>query len=135
MAKGKIELTGGVFVCVCVAGVWKGVRECVRARQTQTDAQRRTEIRVQCVRQGVQTAGSPVSHVMFRRYHKAFVYTGLEYTRHKIHFDQQILDFYGQIKNVQRYKNILNKCHGEKATRKTEKETRGSEFGTLVQHI
>jgi len=65
-------------MCVCVAGLWKGVRERVRARQTQTDAQRRTEIRVQCVRQGVQTAGSPVSHVMFTRYHMAFVYTGEE---------------------------------------------------------
>jgi len=133
MATGKIELTGGV--CVCVAGVWKGVRERVRARQTQTDAQRRTEIRVQCVWQGVQTAGSLVSHVMFRRYHMAFVYIGLEYTRHEIRFDQQILHFYGQIKNVQGYKNILNKYHSEKATRKTEKETEGSEFGTLVQHI
>lgn len=79
--------------CVCVAGVWKGVWERVRARQTQTDAQRRTEIRVQCVRQGVQTAGSPVSHVMFRRYHMQFVCTGTEQTRHEIGFDQQILDF------------------------------------------
>ena len=76
MAIGNIELTGGV--CVCVAGVWKGVRERVRARQSQADAQRRTEIRVQYVRQGVQTAGSPVSRATFRRCHMAFVYTGAE---------------------------------------------------------
>ena len=61
-------------LCACVAGVWKGVRERVRARQAQADAQRRTEIRVQYVRQGVQTAGSPVSHVTFRLYQMAFVY-------------------------------------------------------------
>jgi hypothetical protein len=33
---------------------------------------------VQRVRQGVQTAGSPVSHVMFGRYHMAFVCNGAE---------------------------------------------------------
>jgi len=120
-------------VCICVAGVWKGVRERVRARQTQTDAQRRTEIRVQCVREGVQTTGSPVSHVMFRRYHVA-----LGLNRHGMKssvLTSRYLIIYGQIETLQGYKNILNKCHGEKATRKTEKETRGSELGILVRHF
>lgn len=39
----------------------QGVRECQCARQTQADAQRRAQVRVQHVRQGVQAAGPPVS--------------------------------------------------------------------------
>lgn len=46
---------------MCVAGVREGVRERFCPRQTQADAQRRTEIRVQHVREGVQTTGPPVS--------------------------------------------------------------------------
>lgn len=49
---------------VCVSGVWEGVRKRVRARKAQADSQRRTEIRVQYVREGLQTTGSPVSHII-----------------------------------------------------------------------
>lgn len=47
--------------CFSVTGLRKGVQQRIGAHEAQTDAQRREEIRVHDVRQGVQTAGPPVS--------------------------------------------------------------------------
>nr|CAD7426029.1 unnamed protein product [Timema monikensis] len=52
----------GVFVCAPTdAGLREGVRKRVRLGQAQIDPQRRAEIRMQHVWQGVQEAGPPVS--------------------------------------------------------------------------
>ena len=42
-------------------GLQQSVRQCVRPRQTQANAQRRAEVRVWHVLESVQAAGSPVS--------------------------------------------------------------------------
>lgn len=47
--------------CFSVTGLREGVQQRIGAHEAQTDAQRREEIRVHDVRQGIQTAGPPVS--------------------------------------------------------------------------
>jgi len=47
--------------CFSVAGLWEGVQQRIGAHKAQADAQRREEVRVHDVRQGVQAAGPPVS--------------------------------------------------------------------------
>lgn len=47
--------------CFSVAGLWEGVQQRIGAHEAQADAQRREEVRVHDVRQGVQAAGPLVS--------------------------------------------------------------------------
>ena len=54
----------------CVAGVWQGIWKRLGPGEAQADAQRRAEVRLQHVRQGLQEAGPPVStHLLLNKQH------------------------------------------------------------------